>query len=201
MPYEEYERLKTELSAKEKALAQMSEEYLLLKKDGLGLRGELTRTKISRAAQKCIIEVVQGLSELTITDACKVLRLARRRYRWLEDKPAAARAWNRITPKEEEAIVIAGRDEKLADLRAAGLMVYGHETGKFYCSISTIQRILIKNRLQAEYTVPTRKRAREAGYTSTYDRTKEGIQLRCDMILSYEQAPGCSYPDFGLRVA
>lgn len=32
VPYEEYERLKTELSAKEKALAQMSEEYLLLKK-------------------------------------------------------------------------------------------------------------------------------------------------------------------------
>ena len=86
--------------------------------------------------------------------------MARRRYyRWLEDKPAVARcAWNRITPKEEEEIVTAGRDEKLADLRAAGLMVYGHETGKFYCSISTIQRILIKNRLQAEYTVPTRKR-------------------------------------------
>ncbi|MBI5182214.1 MAG: DDE-type integrase/transposase/recombinase [Nitrospirae bacterium] len=67
-------------------------------------------------------------------------------------------AWNRITAKEEEEIITAGRDEKLADLRAAGLMVYGHETGKFYCSISTIQRILIKNRLQAEYTVPTRKR-------------------------------------------
>lgn len=83
----------------------------------------------------------------------------RRYYRWLEDEPAVARcAWNRITPKEEEEIVTAGRDEKLADLRAAGLMVYGHETGKYYCSISTIQRILIKNRLEAEYTVPTRKR-------------------------------------------
>jgi hypothetical protein len=32
VPYEEYYRLKTELAAKEKALAQMSEEYLLLKK-------------------------------------------------------------------------------------------------------------------------------------------------------------------------
>ena len=32
VPYEEHERLKAELSAKEKALAQMSEEYLLLKK-------------------------------------------------------------------------------------------------------------------------------------------------------------------------
>ena len=32
VPYEEYERLKAELAAKEKALAQMGEEYLLLKK-------------------------------------------------------------------------------------------------------------------------------------------------------------------------
>lgn len=103
---------------------------------------------------------MQGLKELTITDGCEVLRLGRRRYyRWLEDEPAVVRcAWNKITAKEEEEIVTAGRDEKLADLRAAGLMVYGHETGKFYCSISTIQRVLIRNRLQAEYAVPTRKR-------------------------------------------
>jgi transposase-like protein len=32
VPYQDYERLKAELAAKEKALAQMSEEYLLLKK-------------------------------------------------------------------------------------------------------------------------------------------------------------------------
>ena len=32
VPYQEHERIKRELAAKEKALAQMSEEYLLLKK-------------------------------------------------------------------------------------------------------------------------------------------------------------------------
>ncbi len=32
VPHEEYEKIKTELAAKEKALAQMGEEYLLLKK-------------------------------------------------------------------------------------------------------------------------------------------------------------------------
>ena len=32
VPYQDYERIKVELAAKEKALAQMSEEYLLLKK-------------------------------------------------------------------------------------------------------------------------------------------------------------------------
>lgn len=124
------------------------------------MRGELSRAKIGRIAQEGIIKAMRELKELTITDGCEALRLQRRRYyRWLKVKPAVIkRAWNRITAKEEAAIVAAGRDEKLADLRAAGLMVYGHETGKFYCSISTIQRILIKNRLQAEYTVPTRKR-------------------------------------------
>ena len=32
VPYQDYERIKSELTAKEKALAQMGEEYLLLKK-------------------------------------------------------------------------------------------------------------------------------------------------------------------------
>ncbi|MBL7072133.1 MAG: hypothetical protein ISS26_08230 [Candidatus Omnitrophica bacterium] len=32
VPHEEYEKIKAELAAKEKALAQMSEEYLILKK-------------------------------------------------------------------------------------------------------------------------------------------------------------------------
>jgi putative transposase len=72
--------------------------------------------------------------------------------------PVAKAAWNRITPKEEVAIVEVGRDERLCDFRAAGLMVYGHDTGKFHCSVSTVQRVLIRNRLQAPYAVPTRKR-------------------------------------------
>lgn len=124
------------------------------------MRGELSGTKIRRIAQECIIGVMQELKELTIADGCKVLCLQRRRYyRWLKVKPVVVkRAWNRIMAKEEAAIVTVGRDEKLADLRAAGLMVYGHESGQFHCSISTIQRVLKRNDLQAEYVVPTRKR-------------------------------------------
>lgn len=124
------------------------------------MRGELSRTKISSITQEGLINAMQELKELTITDGCEVLRLQRRRYyRWLNVKPAVVnRAWNRIMPEEEAAIVAAGRDEKIADLRAAGLMVYGHESGRFYCSISTIQRVLKRNELQAEYIVPTRKR-------------------------------------------
>ena len=96
----------------------------------------------------------------SIQDACEAIRLNRRRYyRWLHIKQKVTHlAWNRITPLEEKAIIEAGRDERLCDLRAAGLMVWGHETDKFRCSLSTVYRVLIRNKLQAPYTVPTRKR-------------------------------------------
>jgi len=123
------------------------------------LQGNLAYKKIGSQAQKELIEVLQGLKELSVTDGCGVLQLKPRRYyRWLHSHPAGKRsAWNRITPQEEAAIIEAGRDEALVDLRSAGLMVYGHESGKFHCSISTVQRILARNQLQAPYIIPKRK--------------------------------------------
>ncbi len=110
--------------------------------------------------QEELIGVINGVKELSKGAACETLMLGRRRYyRWLNWEPPLPKlAWNRIMPQEERAIVEAGRDERLVDLRSAGLMVYGHESGKFHCSVSTVQRVLIRNRLQAPYIVPTRKR-------------------------------------------
>lgn len=104
--------------------------------------------------------LIGEVKELSKDEACTVLMLSRRRYyRWLYRKPLLPKAaWNRITPEEEASIVEAGKDERLVDLRSAGLMVYGHETGRYYCSISTIQRVLVRNKLQAPYVVPTRRR-------------------------------------------
>ncbi len=106
------------------------------------------------------MKTIQGLKMTSIRGACEVIRLNYRRYyRWQHTRPTVAKtAWNRITPKEEAAIVEAGRDERLCDFRAAGLMVYGQDTGKFHCSVSTVYRVLMRNKLQAQYTVPTRKR-------------------------------------------
>ena len=103
---------------------------------------------------------IKGVNELTKTQACDVLMLKPRRYyRWLHRQPLIPKkAWNRIAPQEEKAILKAGRDENLADLRAAGLMVYGQDSGKFYCSVSTVQRVLIRNKLQSPYVVPKKKR-------------------------------------------
>lgn len=110
--------------------------------------------------QKELMGVIGEVNELSKAKTCEALMLGRRRYyRWLNWKPPLSKlAWNRITPQEEQAIIEAGRDEQLVDLRSAGLMVYGHESGKFHCSISTVQRVLIRNSLQTSYIVPTRKR-------------------------------------------
>ncbi len=104
--------------------------------------------------------MIEGLEELTISEACETLLLKPRRYyRWLKWQPPAKQdAWNRLMPEEEAEVVKAGRDEKLCDLRSAGLMVYGQESGKFFCSVATVQRVLRKHALQTPYVIPTRKR-------------------------------------------
>jgi len=56
-----------------------------------------------------------------------------------------------------KAILDAAKDEALCDLRAAAFMVYGHESGKFHCSVSTVQRKLKRNKLQPAYEIPRRK--------------------------------------------
>lgn len=105
--------------------------------------------------------MIEGLEELTVSEACETLLLKPRRYyRWLNwQPPAKQEAWNRIMPKEEVSIIEAAGNEELADLRSAGLMVYGHESGRFNCSVSTVQRVLKKNDLQPPYEIPRRKRA------------------------------------------
>jgi transposase InsO family protein len=107
-----------------------------------------------------LIKVIEGLEELTVIEACETLLLPPRRYyRWLKwQAPTKKIAWNRIMPEEEAAIVEAAGKEALVDMRAAGLMVYGHESDEFHCSVSTVQRVLKKRDLQAPYEIPRRKR-------------------------------------------
>ena len=119
--------------------------------------------KITRTTQDDLIETMKSLKELTIQKGCEVLRLkVKRYYRWCNRKPVKKKtAWNRITPNEKSAILKVAKDESLCNFRAAELMVYGHETKEFYCSVSTVQRILKKNQLQAPYEIPRRKRPKK----------------------------------------
>ena len=123
--------------------------------------GDLSRKKVPYASQKELIAALEGLKELTVAEACEALKLSERRYyRWRRrpEELSKKTAWNKITTDEENAIRAAAGDEALCDLRAAGLMVYGHESGKFFCSISTIQRELIRHHLQTPYQIPRRRR-------------------------------------------
>jgi len=123
--------------------------------------GDLSHKKVPYASQKELISALEGLKELTVAEACEALKLSKRRYyRWRRrpEEPSKKTAWNKITTDEENAILIAAGDEALCDLRSAGLMVYGHESGKFFCSVSTVQRTLSRNHLQPPYQIPRRKR-------------------------------------------
>ncbi len=123
--------------------------------------GDLTRKYVPYPSRKELIGVLETLKELTVAEACEALKLnARRYYRWRSrpESPALKTAWNRITPKEEAAVATAACSEALADLRASDLMVYGHESRKFFLSVSTIQRVLKRNSLQSPYQVPRKKR-------------------------------------------
>ncbi|MDP2913183.1 MAG: integrase core domain-containing protein [Candidatus Omnitrophota bacterium] len=123
--------------------------------------GDLTRKHVPYPSQKELISVLETLKELTVAEACEALKLnARRYYRWRRrpEQTVVKTAWNRITPDEESAILTAARDEALSDMRAAGLMVYGHESRKFFSSVSTVQRVLKRNFLQSSYQIPRKKR-------------------------------------------
>src|SRR3989338_2936827 len=126
--------------------------------------------------QEELIKAIGEVKVLSKAKACEVLLLKRRRYyRWLRAraKLLSETAWNRIRPEEEEAILEAARDKRLVDLRCAGLMVYGHESKKFHCSISTVQRVLARNNLQAPYVVPTRKRPLKPDIRSLMNEPKK----------------------------
>lgn len=139
--------------------------------------------------------MIDSRKELTITKACQILKLNRRRYyRWSTSPqiPSIRTAWNKITPPEEEAILTAAKEEALGDLRAAGLMVYGHDSGAFHCSISTIQRVLKRNRLQPVYQIPRRKRPlkpdiralmKEPGKIFAYDATEFYLASRLRVVV------------------
>ena len=115
--------------------------------------------KVGKEAQDGLVKAIQE-SELSVSECCEILLLSDRRYyRWVNWKEPWKRIpWNRIKPEEEDAILKAAKDEALCDLRAAGLMVYGHDTGEFSCSISTVQKVLKRHELAAPYTPPKRKR-------------------------------------------
>jgi putative transposase len=117
--------------------------------------------KIAKEVREALLKVIEE-STASIKTCCEILKLSERRYyhwkRWKE--PGKRVAWNRLRPEETAAILETARNEEQADLRAAGLMVHGQETNKYYCSPSTVQKALKKASLAAPYE-PRRRKAAE----------------------------------------
>ena len=111
-----------------------------------------------KAVREGLVLAIQ-VSGFSIRRGCKVLLLSERRYyRWIGWKePSRRQAWNKLRPEEEAEILKAAKDETLCDLRAAGLMVNGHDTDRFHCSVSTVQKTLKKHDLAAPYEPPKRR--------------------------------------------
>jgi putative transposase len=115
--------------------------------------------KIVREAREALLKAIEE-STASIKRSCEILLMSERRYyHWKAWKEPGKRvAWNKLKPEETAAILKTARSEEQAGLRAACLMVHGHETNKYYCSPSTVQKTLKKASLAAPYDPPKRKK-------------------------------------------
>ncbi|MEK7287578.1 MAG: integrase core domain-containing protein [Elusimicrobiota bacterium] len=135
---------------------------------------------------------------MSLEKACEVLDLPRRRYyRWRSwQAHAPKQAWNRMLSGEKEAILSAAGREDLAHLRTAGLMVWGHESGQFHASLSSVYNVLKEAGLVKPYDPPKRKKPtapqvrhlmdrplRIAAYDDTDFRTVSGVIVKVILIL------------------
>jgi len=115
--------------------------------------------KVEKIVREAFLKAIDE-SGASIKTCCEILLLSERRYfRWKNWKEPERRvAWNKLKPEETAAILKVAKSEEHADLRAAGIMVHGHDTGKYHCSPSTVQKILKKHELAAPYEPPRKKR-------------------------------------------
>jgi putative transposase len=117
-------------------------------------------------------------SGLTQKHACLTFGLAPRKFRrWANPKPVKTRvAWNKILTHECEAIENAVYEPELIGKPLSHVFVYGHETGKFFASLSTVFRVLKSKDLVKPLDF---YRTRKINYVSAQALMAEGYSLLC----------------------
>ena len=118
--------------------------------------------------------VNQGLTQKR---ACRILGVAPRKLRrWANPKPVKPRtAWNKTLMYERNAIEAAAWTPELIGKPVSHIFVHGHESGKFFASLSTVYRTLkAKNMVE-----PMRNWQRRASYVSAHSLLDEGFSLLC----------------------
>ena len=114
---------------------------------------------------------------LTQKRACEIFGIAPRKFRrWVSPKPVKPRtAWNRILEHERDMIETAAWEPELIGKPLSHIFIHGHESGKFFTSLSTVYRVL-----KAKNMVKPRKHwHRTTPYVSAHSLLDEGFSLLC----------------------
>lgn len=118
--------------------------------------------------------VMQGLTQKR---ACRIFGIAPRKLRrWANPKPVKPRAaWNKILEHERDAIEAAAWTPELLGKPVSHIFVHGHNSGKFFASLSTVYRTLkAKNMVE-----PRKSWHRTTPYISAHSLLDEGFSLLC----------------------
>ncbi len=118
--------------------------------------------------------VAQGLTQKR---ACEIFGIFPRKFRrWANPKPLRPRtAWNKTLPHERDAIEASAWTPELIGKPVSHIFVHGHESGKFFASLSTVYHVL-----KAKNMVEPRKHwRRRTPYVSAHTLLGEGFSLLC----------------------
>ncbi len=118
--------------------------------------------------------ISQGITQKR---ACRIFGIAPRKFRrWANLKLVKPRtAWNKILECERNAIESAAWQPDLLGKPVSHIFVHGHESGKFFASLSTVYRVLkAKNMVE-----PIKHWQRRVPYVSAHSLLDEGFSLLC----------------------
>lgn len=109
--------------------------------------------------------------------ACRIFDIAPRKFRrWANPKPIRLRtAWNKTLEHERDAIETAAWMPELIGKPVSHIFVHGHDSGKFFASLSTVYRAL-KAKSMVE---PKKHWHRNTPYVSAHALLAEGFSLLC----------------------
>jgi len=114
---------------------------------------------------------------LTQKRACRIFGIAPRKFRrWANPKPIRLRtAWNKTLKHERDAIEATAWTPELLGKPVSHIFVHGHNSGKFFASLSTVYRTLkSKNMIE-----PRKSWHRTMPYISAHSLLDEGFSLLC----------------------
>ncbi|HEO63871.1 MAG TPA: hypothetical protein ENN78_01210 [Candidatus Omnitrophica bacterium] len=118
--------------------------------------------------------IAEGVGQKT---ACEIFEIHPRKFRrWAHSKPVKPRtAWNKTLAHERDAIEAAAWTPELIGKPVSHIFIYGHESGKFFASLSTVYRTL-KSKNMVE---PRKHWHRTTPYVSAHSLLDEGFSLLC----------------------